>query len=31
MQIESCLGNPEIAVGRGVDIEGDFLIDSKKM
>ena len=31
MQIDSCLGNPEIAVGRGVDSEGDFLIDSKKM
>lgn len=31
MQIESCLGNPEIAVGGGVDSEDDFLISSKKM
>ena len=31
IQTESCLGNPEINVGGNVDIEDDFLIDSKKM
>ena len=28
MQIESCLGNPEITVGADVNSEDDFLIDS---
>ena len=31
MQIESCLGNPEMTVGGDVDSEDDFLSDSKKM
>ena len=31
MQIESCLGNPEMTVGGDVDGEDDFLIGSKKM
>ena len=31
MQIESCLGNPEITVCANVNSEDDFLIDTKKM
>ena len=31
MQIESCLGNPEITVSADVNSEDDFLIGSKKM
>ena len=31
MQIESCLGNPEITVAGNVDREDDFLINSKIM
>ena len=31
MQIESCLGNPEINDGDDFDSEGDFLHDSQKI
>ena len=31
MQIELCLGDPEITVGGDVDSDDDYLIDSKKM